>query len=156
MARVTVFDRILRGEIPCHRVYEDDRVLAFLDIAPQSRGHLLVIPKEAKATLDALSDESAAAIGRVLPRLVRALAAVTGTPHLNVLLNNGGPAGQAVPHVHFHLIPRLRPGNDPGAGLETVWKPGSLGEEEGARTAAALTEALAAEALAAEAAAAGS
>lgn len=145
MAAGTVFDRILRGEIPCHRVYEDDRVLAFLDIAPQSRGHLLVIPKEAPATLGELSDESAAAIGRVLPRLGRALAAVTGTPHLNVLLNNGAPAGQAVPQVHFHLIPRLRPGNAPGAGLETVWKPGSLGEREGAETAAALAEALAAD-----------
>ena len=151
MATGSVFDRILRGEIPCHRVYEDDRVLAFLDIAPQSRGHLLLIPKEARATLGELSDESAAAIGRVLPRLVRALAAVTGAPHLNVLQNNGAPAGQAVPHVHFHLIPRLRPGNDPGAGLETVWKPGSLGEREGARTAAALAEALAADPTAASA-----
>lgn len=146
MATETVFDRILRGEIPCHRVYEDDRVLAFLDLAPQSRGHLLVIPKEARATLAELSDESAAAIGRVLPRLSRALAAVTGSPHLNVLQNNGAPAGQAVHHVHFHLIPRLRPGNASGAGLETVWKPGSLGAREGAETAAALVEALAADA----------
>jgi len=67
----TVFGKIVRGEIPCHRVYEDDRVLAFLDVNPIARGHVLVIPKEAVATLDALSDESAAAIGRVLPRLAR-------------------------------------------------------------------------------------
>src|SRR5689334_8109646 len=60
----TIFSKILRGEIPCHKVYEDDRVLAFLDVGPLSFGHTLVIPKEAAATLDELSDESAAAIGR--------------------------------------------------------------------------------------------
>ena len=69
---MTIFSRIIAGEIPCHRVYEDAHVLAFLDIGPLSDGHLLVIPKEAKAHLDQLSDESAAAIGRVLPRLARA------------------------------------------------------------------------------------
>ncbi len=57
----TIFDKILDGEIPCHRVYEDDHVLAFLDVGPLSRGHTLVIPKERKAYLHELSDESAAA-----------------------------------------------------------------------------------------------
>ena len=65
----TIFDSILSGEIPCHRVYEDDHVLAFLDIGPLSRGHVLVIPKERAAYMHELSDESAQAIGRVLPRL---------------------------------------------------------------------------------------
>ncbi len=74
----TIFSKILRGEIPCHKVYEDDHVLAFLDVGPLSRGHTLVIPKEPAATLDALSDESSAAIGRVLPRLCRAVKKVTG------------------------------------------------------------------------------
>ena len=74
----TIFSKILRGEIPCHKVYEDDRVLAFLDIGPVSRGHTLVIPKEPAPTLDQLSDESAAAIGRVLPRLCRAVMKVSG------------------------------------------------------------------------------
>ena len=60
----TIFSKILRGEIPCHKVYEDDNVLAFLDIGPLSPGHTLVIPKEAVATVDQLSDESAAAIGK--------------------------------------------------------------------------------------------
>ena len=78
----TIFSRILRGEIPCARVYEDEHVLAFLDIGPLSRGHTLVIPKEPAATLDQLSDEAAAAIGRVLPRLCRAVMAATGTPRL--------------------------------------------------------------------------
>ena len=70
----TIFSKILRGDIPCHKVYEDDRVLAFLDIMPLSKGHLLVIPKEPAETLDQLSDEASAAIGRVLPRLAREMA----------------------------------------------------------------------------------
>src|SRR5688572_21162813 len=100
----TVFSKILRGEIPCNKVYEDDHVLAFLDIMPLSTGHTLVIPKEPAATLDQLSDDAAAAIGRVLPRLCRAVMAATGATDYNILQNNGAPAHQAVFHVHFHII----------------------------------------------------
>ena len=71
----TIFGRIIAGQIPCHKVYEDERVLAFLDINPLTRGHTLVIPKEPAETLDTLSDESAAALGRVLPRICRAVIA---------------------------------------------------------------------------------
>ena len=74
----TIFDKILDGEIPCHRVYEDEHVLAFLDINPLSEGHTLVIPKERKAFLHELSDEASAAIGRALPRIARAVLAATG------------------------------------------------------------------------------
>jgi histidine triad (HIT) family protein len=118
----TIFTKILAGEIPCHRVYEDDKVLAFLDINPLSRGHLLVIPKEPAETLDRLSEDSAAAIGRVLPRLARAVMAATGARHYNVLQNNGAPAHQAVFHVHFHIIPKF----DDGSGLEIEWRSGKL------------------------------
>ena len=69
----TIFGKILAGQIPCHKVYEDDRVLAFLDINPLTRGHTLVIPKEPAATLDELSDESAAALGEERSRIVAAL-----------------------------------------------------------------------------------
>ena len=119
----TIFTKIIAGEIPCHRVYEDDKVLAFLDINPLSRGHVLVIPKEPAETLDQLSDESAAAIGRVLPRLSRAVLAATGARHFNVLQNNGAPAHQAVFHVHFHIIPRFD-----DAGLEIEWDAGKLAD----------------------------
>ena len=102
----TVFGKIIRGEIPCHKVYEDDEVLAFLDINPLSDGHILVVPKEAAETLDRLSDESAAALGRVLPRLCRAVIAATGTREYNVLENNSAGAHQAIAHVHFHIIPK--------------------------------------------------
>ena len=148
MAGGTLFDRIIRGELPSHRVYEDDLVFAFLDIGPQSPGHLLVVPKESKETLGELSDESAAAIGRVLPRICRALAKATGTAHCNVLQNNGQPAGQAVPHVHFHVIPAYGRRGEPGRGLQTVWRAGSLPAEEGERISAELREALAGEATA--------
>ena len=118
---MTIFAKIIAGEIPCHRVYEDESVLAFLDIGPLSEGHLLVIPKEAKAHLHELSDESAAAIGRVLPRLARAVLAATGATAYNVLQNNGGAAHQAVMHVHFHIIPKAG-----SAGLGVGWNAGSL------------------------------
>ncbi|MEY3026748.1 MAG: hypothetical protein RLZZ238_1645 [Planctomycetota bacterium] len=118
---MTIFSKIIAGEIPCHRVYEDEHVLAFLDIGPLSDGHLLVIPKEAKAQIDELSDESAAAIGRVLPRLARAVMAATGATAYNILQNNGAAAHQAVMHVHFHIIPKLG-----SAGLGVGWNAGAL------------------------------
>jgi histidine triad (HIT) family protein len=118
----TVFSRILRGEIPCARVYEDAEVLAFLDIMPLSPGHTLVIPKEPAATLDQLSEASAAAVGRVLPKIARAVMAATGTTAYNVLQNNGAAAHQAVFHVHFHIIPK--PGD--GGGLGIGWPAGKL------------------------------
>src|SRR6185369_13223445 len=112
----TVFSKILRGEIPCHKLYEDAQVLAFLDIAPLAVGHAVVIPKEPAPTLDQLSDDSAAALGRVLPRLCRELQAATGTRDYNVLQNNGRAAHQAVDHVHFHIIPK--PNETEGLGVK--------------------------------------
>jgi histidine triad (HIT) family protein len=136
----TVFSKIIRGEIPCHKVYEDDHVLAFLDIGPLSRGHTLVIPKEAAVTLDRLSDEAAAAIGRVLPRICRAVKAETGVKDYNVLQNNGRSAHQFVEHVHFHVIPK------PSAreGLEIGWPARDLDQEDAAELAARLAERVAA------------
>lgn len=116
----TIFARIIRGEIPCHRVYEDAHVLAFMDINPIARGHTLVIPKQPAATLDALSDDASAALGRVLPRLCRAVMRATGARAYNVLQNNGAAAHQAVFHVHFHIIPKFD-GAGPGSGLGIDW-----------------------------------
>ena len=103
----TIFDKILSGDIPSYKVYEDDHVFAFLDIGPLSEGHTLVIPKERKVRLDQLSDEAAAAVGRALPRICRAVMAATGATAYNVLQNNGSEAHQVVMHVHFHIIPKL-------------------------------------------------
>src|SRR6188768_636526 len=128
----TIFAKILRNEIPCHRVYEDDHVLAFLDINPIARGHTLVIPKEPAARLEELSDDASAAVGRVLPRIARAVLAATGTADWNLLQNNGAAAHQAVFHVHFHIIPK----HDDGTGLGIGWKSGKL--DDGAELAKAI------------------
>lgn len=133
----TIFDKILAGEIPCHRVYEDEHVLAFLDIGPLSPGHTLVIPKERKAHLHELSDDAAAAIGRVLPRLCRAVLEATGASSYNVLQNNGAPAHQAVFHVHFHIIPKM---GDQGLGVG--WNADSLSDDDAARLKADIRAAL--------------
>jgi histidine triad (HIT) family protein len=135
----TIFGKILSGAIPCHKVYEDEHVFAFLDINPLSAGHTLVIPKEPAKTLDALSDESAAALGRVLPRICRAVIAVTGVKEYNVLENNGAGAHQAVEHVHFHIIPK--PSHAEGLGIG--WPAKALDPKLGAELAAKLRTALA-------------
>ena len=129
--RETLFTKIIDGEIPSHRVYEDDLVYAFLDIGPLAPGHTLVVPKEPAATLVALSEDSAAAVGRVLPKIVRAVMAATGAPASNVVQNNGALANQTVDHVHFRVIPK----HTPADGLVLHWTPGSLDAEEGAEMA---------------------
>jgi histidine triad (HIT) family protein len=134
----TIFSKILRGEVPCHKVYEDEHVLAFLDIFPLARGHILVIPKEEVATVAELSDDTAAAIGRVLPRLCRAVVKVSGAVDYNILQNNGAPAHQAVLHVHFHIIPK--PNQTQGLGV--VWPSSPLSKEEAPRLASDLRAAL--------------
>ena len=137
MNEKTIFGRILDGEIPCHRVYEDEHVLAFLDVGPLSTGHTLVIPKERRAHLHELSDEQAAAIGRVLPRLARAVMKATGATDYNVLQNNGALAHQAVFHVHFHIIPKLG-----AAGLGVGWRPTALDPAAGKQLAQQIASAL--------------
>jgi len=134
----TIFSKILRNEIPCHLVYEDAHVIAFLDINPLSKGHTVVIPREPAETLDQLSDDAAAALGRALPRIARAVLAATGARAFNVLQNNGATAHQAVFHVHFHIIPKL----DDGSGLGIGWKPGKLAEPDGRALADAITSKL--------------
>jgi histidine triad (HIT) family protein len=134
----TIFSKIIAGQIPSHKVYEDDRVFAFLDINPLSPGHTLVIPKEARPTLDQLSDESAAAIGRVLPRLCRAVVKATGAKDYNVLQNNGSIANQVVMHVHFHIIPKLPDGRGLGIGWNKILFDHATGAELAKKIAGAL------------------
>lgn len=115
-----IFGKIVRGEIPCHKVYEDEHVLAFLDIGPISRGHTLVIPKRRSDRLDEMPPEDAAALGRALPKVAKAVLAATGAKDFNLLQNNGTAAGQAVAWVHFHIIPKL------DKGLDYTWRAGKL------------------------------
>ena len=127
----SIFSLIIDGQLPCHKVYEDDSVFAFLDINPCSIGHTLVVPIEQAVTLDQLSDDSAAAIGKVLPRISRAILEITGAPDFNVLQNNGEAAFQSVFHVHFHIIPKHKD----GSGLAWPFITTQLDPEEGANLA---------------------
>jgi len=133
----TIFSRILKGELPSHRVYEDEFVIAFLDVNPLSRGHTLVVPREPAETLADLSDEASAALGRILPKLCRAIVRATGCKSYNVLQNNGAAAFQAVSHVCFHIIPKP----DKLHGLRLDWRIGELNPQEAAVLALRISEA---------------
>ena len=113
-----LFEEIAKGEAPSHKIYEDDVVFAFLDINPLSKGHSLVIPKKQVTFLDEMDDETAASIGKVLPRIARAIMKVTGAKCYNVLQNNGSMAHQVVPHVHFHIIPKYSKEDGLGVGWD--------------------------------------
>jgi len=102
----TIFTKIIKDELPCHRVFENEHVLAFLDITPLCEGHTLVIPKRQVERYEDLAAEEAAEIARVLGPLAKRVCAAAGANDYNILLNSGGVAGQVVPHVHFHIIPR--------------------------------------------------
>ncbi len=124
----SIFSRIIRGEIPCHRVYQDEWVLALLDINPVALGHTLVVTKEPVATMGELSDPAASGLGRALPRICRAVVKATGAAGYNLLQNNGGVAGQEVAHVHVHIIPRFADGS---GGFGVRWAPKKLDTEGG-------------------------
>ena len=100
-----IFARILRGELPAIKVYEDDQVLAFMDIMPQAEGHTLVIPKTPAISLLDLPAEAAAYTIQVTQKVARAMEKALGVDGIILMQLSGAPAGQTVPHVHFHLIP---------------------------------------------------
>ena len=101
-----IFCKIVKGEIPSSKVYEDEDVYAFLDIGPLSWGHTLVIPKKHVERITGMLPDEVAALMRVVPKLAEAVIRATGAEGLNVLQNNGRVSGQAVDHLHVHLIPR--------------------------------------------------
>jgi len=101
-----IFCRIVKGEIPCTKIFEDELVLAFLDINPWSQGHSLVIPKAHFSRLEDCPGSVLAAVAEKLPLLTQALVQATDAQGFNLLNNNGRAAGQLVDHVHFHIIPR--------------------------------------------------
>ena len=100
------FARILRGELPCVKVAEDDATLAIMDLMPQADGHVLVIPKEPAAQIFELSGDAAAAGIRMTQRVAAAVRAALEPDGVFIGQFNGAAAGQTVPHVHFHVIPR--------------------------------------------------
>ena len=101
-----IFARILRGEAPCVRICESDTTLAIMDVMPQADGHVLVLPKEAAIEIYELSPEASAACIRTVQQVAAAIRRALAPDGLLVAQFNGAAAGQTVPHVHFHLIPR--------------------------------------------------
>ena len=101
-----IFAKILRGEVPSVKVYEDDKTLAFMDVMPQADGHTLVIPKEPAENLFDLSPEGAAAMVKTTQKVAKAVKKGLDAPGIMLFQLNGKPAGQSVLHVHFHIVPR--------------------------------------------------
>ena len=104
--RNNIFAKILRGEIPSVRVYEDEQTLVFMDVMPQADGHTLVIPKEEAEDLFSVSPGGAAALMRTTQKVARAVKKAMNSPGIMIAQLNGRDAGQSVFHVHFHIIPR--------------------------------------------------
>jgi histidine triad (HIT) family protein len=113
-----IFCKIINGDIPSMKVYEDDHVLAFLDISQVTKGHTLLIPKVHKENIYELSAETASHLFSVAPKIANALKAEFEPVGFNLLNNTGEQAGQSVFHFHMHFIPRYGQGDGFGA----VWK----------------------------------
>jgi histidine triad (HIT) family protein len=101
-----IFAKILRGEIPAHKVYEDDRTFAFLDIMPQAPGHTLVIPKVPARTILDIAPDDLAYLMKVAQKIARTAVAVFGADGLTIIQFNEPAGGQTVFHLHVHVIPR--------------------------------------------------
>ena len=106
-----IFCKIIHGEIPSVKIYEDENVVAFLDIYPINPGHTLVVPKRHVEYLHELKDDEAAALINAVKKLAPRIVEAMGADGYNVVTNNGRVAGQVIFHVHFHIVPRFRDDN---------------------------------------------
>jgi histidine triad (HIT) family protein len=111
-----IFCKIIKGEIPCTKVYEDDKVLAFLDISPVNKGHTLVIPKKHYETLMDVPDDLLCETMKIIKKLSKAVMKTVKADGINISINNYKAAGQLVLHLHVHIMPRFS--ND---GLKLDW-----------------------------------
>ncbi len=111
-----LFCKIVKGEIPTLKVYENSSVLAFLDVNPCSLGHTIIVPKKHYQKIEDIPEEETNALFSVITKLVKVIPETVGTTDCNVGLNNGKLAGQEVPHVHFHIIPRFE--GDKGSSIQ--------------------------------------
>jgi histidine triad (HIT) family protein len=113
-----IFCKIVKGEIPCKKVYESEKTLSFLDINPRNKGHVLVIPKTHYLGITDMSDDDATEVMKTIKLVAAAQRDSVKTEGMSLVQSNGRMAGQLVPHVHFHLIPRTE--EEKGVGLEGV------------------------------------
>ncbi len=115
----TIFSKIIAGEIPSYKIYENEYVYAFLDISQLSKGHTLLIPKKASPNIYETDAETMQHIGEALPIVANAIKEAFNPDGLNIVQNNGEYASQSVFHIHFHLIPRYKEGMD---GFDYQWE----------------------------------
>jgi histidine triad (HIT) family protein len=132
----STFTRIINRELPGEIVYEDEHAVAFLDLHPKAEGHTLVVPRQEVASFDDLPPEALTHLVAAVQKVARAVTRAMGTPHYNLSLNNGAPAGQVIFHVHFHIIPRRE-------GVPLARPPLSPGNERLAQIGSAIRGALA-------------
>ncbi|MFZ5866842.1 MAG: HIT family protein [Thermodesulfobacteriota bacterium] len=126
-----IFCKIVAGEIPCFKVYEDDKCIAFMDISPLNTGHLLVVPKEHFGNILDIDPGTYGHVTGVVCRLSKAVQEVVRPEGMNVLQLNGRAANQVVPHLHVHLVPRWH-----GDGIRiSEWEP-VPGDKESIRSTA--------------------
>jgi histidine triad (HIT) family protein len=120
MSKDCIFCKIVRGEIPSHKIVENEYSFAFLDIHPLADGHTMIIPK---AHVERFEDVPAAQLGKLfeaVQQVTRATTKSLNAPAVTIGINNGGAAGQVVPHLHIHLIPRFE--NDGGGSIHSIVK----------------------------------
>ena len=103
----TIFEKIIAREVPAHFVYEDDKVVAFLDIRPNNKGHSLVVPKKISVNIFDADAETLGYMMHVAQKIAHVLQAIVGADGVNIIMNNGEAAGQEVPYSHIHVIPRF-------------------------------------------------
>ncbi len=120
-----IFCKIVREEIPAAKIYEDNEIISFLDIAPANKGHCLVITREHYTTINGIPDELLGKVIVVVKKISRAISSALGSDGFNILMNNNKAAGQLVPHAHIHIIPRFN-----GDRLNLTWKHNTYGEGE--------------------------
>ncbi len=101
-----IFCEIVKGEIPCYKVYEDEKTLAFLDINPVNVGHTLVMPKNHVPKIPVAEEDDLLALTKTLKKVVKGVEKSMGVDNLNVFVNQGRDAGQLIPHLHYHVVPR--------------------------------------------------
>ena len=102
-----IFCKIVNGKIPSAMVYEDAKVIGFLDIMPANKGHCLVVPKKHAQNLIEMSEDDLIALMKAAKKIARALSLSVGNGSFNIVMNNGKEAGQLINHAHIHIIPRF-------------------------------------------------
>jgi len=139
MSEETIFTRIVDGEIPSYTVYEDETTYAFLDANPLAPGHTLVIPKEPYERLSDVPPDVAADLGATVSQLAPAVEAAVDAPASLVALHDGEEAGQEVPHVHWHIVPRFA--DDNARAIHSLFAGADLSDDEMADVAQRIRDA---------------